>query len=203
MKILKESKTQLPITYLTNFVSRGWGEVGNLKEELEAIRHEFKDVKKIEDCVSDLIDAYLICIGTLESMLDDKKYVEFPEEMKESLTENFEIELDKAEDEEAENEEKDIFDFEDKSVDEIATFLIKDEQEAIAGYKAAAKAVSKSESAETNEVLAVLDHIEKEEEEHIEELEDLVGNFEIADKSAKKADDFEPFEYFVDFEDLF
>ena len=56
-------------------------------------------------------------------MLDNKKYVEFPEEMKESLTENFEVELDKAEDEEVENEEKDIFDFEDKSVDEIAFYF--------------------------------------------------------------------------------
>lgn len=79
MKI-NENKDNLPITYLTTLVSRGWEEVGMLREEIEAVKKEFKNTSAIEECVNNLIDAYLICIGTVEGILDNKKYVKFPEE---------------------------------------------------------------------------------------------------------------------------
>lgn len=95
MKILKESKELLPISYITSFISKGWEEVGILKEELKAIKETFKENKKVEDCLNNLIDSYLICIGQMEELLDNKKYLEFPEEkeLKEALTEEVKPDL--------------------------------------------------------------------------------------------------------------
>lgn len=93
MKIkLNESKEELPISFLTAFVSDGWDKVGNLKDEITAIRKEFAGTKKVEDVIQDLIDAYLVCIGRMEAYLEDKNYIEYPDEskldeIKESLTE--------------------------------------------------------------------------------------------------------------------
>ena len=83
MKILKESKEELPISFLTAFVSKGWEEVGILKEEIKAIKEEFKGTKKVEELLQDLIDAYLVCIGQTELLMKDKSYIEMPEEEKE------------------------------------------------------------------------------------------------------------------------
>lgn len=187
MKILKESKTQLPITYLTNFVSRGWEEVGMLKEEVEAIKKEFKDIKKIEECVGNLIDTYLICIGTIEGILNDKKYVEFPEEVKEALTEEINPDLT------AIDIIKDKLDI--KSEDNEITFAEKGQIEEEDADKLVVEV--SDEELEIIETEINEDEIEDESEEEIEAFEDE----KIEEKPAKKADDFEPFEYFVDFED--
>jgi hypothetical protein len=80
MKILKESKEALPIAFLTDFISKGWEEVGYLKADIEAIKEAYKGTKPIEDLIQDLIDAYLVCIGQLEAHLHDNKYLEYPEE---------------------------------------------------------------------------------------------------------------------------
>lgn len=80
MKILKESKENLPIAFLTDFISKGWEEVGYLKADIEAIKEAYKGTKPIEDLIQDLIDAYLVCIGQLEAHLHDKKYLDYPEE---------------------------------------------------------------------------------------------------------------------------
>lgn len=80
MKILKESKETLPIAFLTDFISKGWEEVGYLKADIEAIKEAYKGTKPIEDLIQDLIDAYLVCIGQLEAHLHDKKYLDYPEE---------------------------------------------------------------------------------------------------------------------------
>lgn len=95
MKILKESKELLPISYITSFISKGWDEIGNLKEELKAIKETFKENKKVEDCLNNLIDSYLICVGQMEELLSNKKYLEFPEEkdLKEALTEEVKPDL--------------------------------------------------------------------------------------------------------------
>lgn len=82
MKILKEQQTrqdELPITFITSFVSRGWEEVGMLKEQIKALKTEFKNVDKIEEILQGLIDAYLINIGQLELFLQENDYVEVPE----------------------------------------------------------------------------------------------------------------------------
>jgi hypothetical protein len=162
-----------------------------LKEEIEAIKAEFKDVKKIEDCVSNLVDAYLICIGYIEGILNDKKYVEFPEEVKEALTEEIDPDLTaidvikdkldiKSEDNEITFAEKGQIEEED--ADKLVVEVSDEELEVIESE------ISEEESEEESE--------EKSEEE-IEAFEDE----EIEEKPAKKVDDFEPFEYFVDFED--
>ena len=80
MKILKESKEALPIAFLTDFISKGWEEVGYLKADIEAIKEAYKGTKPIEGLIQDLIDAYLVCIGQLEAHLHDNKYLEYPEE---------------------------------------------------------------------------------------------------------------------------
>ena len=77
MKILKESKENLPIAFLTDFISKGWEEVGYLKADIEAIREAYKGIKPIEGLIQDLIDAYLVCIGQLEAHLQDKNYLDY------------------------------------------------------------------------------------------------------------------------------
>lgn len=79
MKILKEAKEALPIAFLTDFISKGWEEVGYLKADIEAIKEAYKGTKPIEELIQDLIDAYLVCIGQLEAHLQDKKYLDYPE----------------------------------------------------------------------------------------------------------------------------
>ena len=97
MKILKESKEALPIAFLTDFISKGWEEVGYLKADIEAIKQSFKGTQKVEELIQSLIDAYLVCIGQLEAHISDKKYIEYPEEsglgetLKESLEEDLNI----------------------------------------------------------------------------------------------------------------
>lgn len=94
MKILKESKENLPIAFLTDFISKGWEEVGYLKADIEAIKEAYKGTKPIETLIQDLIDAYLVCIGQLEAHLHDKNYLDYPEESGlsgEKLEEDLEI----------------------------------------------------------------------------------------------------------------
>ena len=82
MKILKEAKEKLPVSFLTDFISRGWDDVGYLKETIAAIKEVYSGTKEIEDLLQALIDAYLVCIGQMEAHLHDNKYIEFPEDSK-------------------------------------------------------------------------------------------------------------------------
>ena len=82
MKILKEAKEKLPVSFLTDFVSRSWDDVGYLKETITAIKDVYSGTEEIEELLNSLIDAYLVCIGQLEAHLHDNKYIEFPEESK-------------------------------------------------------------------------------------------------------------------------
>ena len=97
MKILNEAKENLPISFLTDFISKGWEEVGYLKADIEAIRQSFKGTKKVEELIQSLIDAYLVCIGQLEAHISDKNYMEYPEDSglgeskKETLEEDLNI----------------------------------------------------------------------------------------------------------------
>ena len=96
MKILKESKEALPIAFLTDFISKGWEEVGYLKADIEAIKEAYKGTKPIEALIQDLIDAYVVCIGQLEAHLHDKNYLDYPEESGlsgEKLEEDLEIKV--------------------------------------------------------------------------------------------------------------
>lgn len=97
MKLLKEEQIrqeELPITFITSFVSRGWEEVGMLKEQIKALKEEFggKGIEKIEEIFQGLIDAYLINIGQLELFLHENDYVEVPEIEEEKVEETVEEE---------------------------------------------------------------------------------------------------------------
>lgn len=109
MKILKEEQIrqeELPITFITSFVSRGWEEVGMLKEQIKALKEEFggKGIEKIEEIFQGLIDAYLINIGQLELFLHENDYVEVPEIEEEKVEEPVEEE----ETEEVEETEEEV-----------------------------------------------------------------------------------------------
>lgn len=80
MKIINESKKEkLPIDFITQFVSKGWDEVGMLKASKDAIKTTFKETAKVESIIQDLIDSYLVCIGQMELYLDKKDYLDIPE----------------------------------------------------------------------------------------------------------------------------
>lgn len=72
-------KEELPISFLTTFISKGWDEVGMLKEEITAIKREFSGTAKVAKLIQDLVDAYLICIGQLELHLHNNDYIDYPE----------------------------------------------------------------------------------------------------------------------------
>jgi hypothetical protein len=57
--------------------------------------------------------------------------------------------------------------------EEVVPFLVKDEEEAIAGYDEATEVIQDSDIENKEEILDTLDHIKEEEKEHIEELQDL------------------------------
>ncbi len=93
MKVIKESKENLPVSFLTDFISKGWEEVGYLKANIEAIKQSFKGTKKVEDLIQSLVDAYLVCIGQLEAHISDKNYIDYPEESGLGLNEELEIKV--------------------------------------------------------------------------------------------------------------
>lgn len=82
MKILKEAKEKMPVSFLTDMVSRCWDDVGYLKETIKSINENFSGTAKVEELLQDLLDAYLICIGQLEAHLEAKDYLEIPDEAK-------------------------------------------------------------------------------------------------------------------------
>ena len=89
---LTESKEKLPISFLTDFVSRGWDDVGYLKETIKSISESFSGTKKVEELLQALVDAYLVCIGQLEQHLQAKDYLDT--EIGEKLEEDLEIKVD-------------------------------------------------------------------------------------------------------------
>ena len=89
---LTESKEKLPISFLTDFVSRGWDDVGYLKETIKSISESFSGTKKVEELLQALVDAYLVCIGQLEAHLQAKDYLDTDIDNK--LTEDVDIHID-------------------------------------------------------------------------------------------------------------
>lgn len=89
---LTESKEKLPISFLTDFVSRGWDDVGYLKETIKSISESFSGTKKVEELLQALVDAYLVCIGQLEAHLQAKDYLDT--DLDNKLTEDVDIHID-------------------------------------------------------------------------------------------------------------
>lgn len=88
-------KEQLPIDFITSFVSKGWEEVGNLQASIAGINQTFSGTQKVSKYLQDLVDAYLIALGLMEAYLDKKDYLDMPdtEELQEHLTEDLEVEI--------------------------------------------------------------------------------------------------------------
>lgn len=73
--------------------------------------------------------------------------------------------------------------------EEAVPFLVKDEEEAIAGYEKAAEVVEDSDLENKDEILEVIDHIKEEEEEHIKELIELVEPTDEEDSDEEVSED--------------
>lgn len=88
-----KEKENLPVTFLTSFVSKGWDEVGILRDEVKAIKETYKGTTKIEKILNDLIDSYLIAIGQIEEHLEKKEYLDYLRDglLKESVKEDINI----------------------------------------------------------------------------------------------------------------
>lgn len=78
MNITEAKKENLPIDFITSFVSHGWEEIGNIKAQIEGINTSFKGTAKVETVLQELVDAYLICVGQLELYMNEKNYVDVP-----------------------------------------------------------------------------------------------------------------------------
>ena len=52
------AKEKLPVSFLTDFISRGWDDVGYLKETIKSIGENFSGTKKVEELLNNLLDAY-------------------------------------------------------------------------------------------------------------------------------------------------
>ena len=81
MRILKEetlNKESLPVSFITDMMSKGWDEVGYLREASMAINETYMDTAKIEGLMQDLMDAYLVFIGQLELYLHEKENIVAP-----------------------------------------------------------------------------------------------------------------------------
>ena len=83
MRILKEEaeiQEALPVSFVTDMMSKGWDEVGYLREASAAIKETYKDTSKIEELMQDLMDAYLVFIGQLELYLHNEEDIVAPTE---------------------------------------------------------------------------------------------------------------------------
>ena len=69
-------KENMPASLLTEFISKGWTEIGDLKNTIQSIGTDFKNGNEIKNILQDLSDAYMICVGRLEKYLDDADYIE-------------------------------------------------------------------------------------------------------------------------------
>ncbi len=95
MRILKEEaeiQETLPVSFVTDMMSKGWDEVGYLREASAAIKETYKDTAKVEELMQDLMDAYLVFIGQLELYLHNEEDIIAPtEEPKEEKSKDKEV----------------------------------------------------------------------------------------------------------------
>lgn len=86
---LKESKEKVPATFITSYISDAWDRVGYIKADIEAIKEQYTNTGVVIECLQDILDAYLIAAGRLQAFLDNKNYVNIPDEpVKESIAES-------------------------------------------------------------------------------------------------------------------
>lgn len=63
-------KEELPVSFITSFVSESWDRVGVLQDQIKSIESAFIGTEKVISVMQELLDTYLICIGQMESFLD-------------------------------------------------------------------------------------------------------------------------------------
>jgi hypothetical protein len=83
MRILKEETEimeNIPVSFVTDMMSKGWDEVGYLREASAALKETYKDTAKVEELMQDLMDAYLVFIGQLELYLHNEENIAAPTE---------------------------------------------------------------------------------------------------------------------------
>ena len=78
---LNESKSKVPTTFLTSYISDGWDKVGYINADIEAIKKEYSDTKPVVDALQGIVDSYLVAIGILQAILDGKD-ISVPEDPK-------------------------------------------------------------------------------------------------------------------------
>ena len=123
MKILKEenlSKDTLPISFVTDLVSKGWDEVGYLKDAIAAISEDFNDTDKISALMQDLMDAYLVFIGQLEFYLQDEADMYTANDNGENSEDVKEIDDNSSSEDNKKEEEPEKDDSEDDEVEAVA-----------------------------------------------------------------------------------
>lgn len=67
--ILNEKKQKLPEIFLSTYISDAWDRIATLKADIDGIKAEYSDTKDVEEVLNDLIDTYLILVGTFENKL--------------------------------------------------------------------------------------------------------------------------------------
>jgi hypothetical protein len=92
---LKESKDNIPTSFLTTYIADAWEKIGILETDIKGIKDSYANTKVVADCLSDIRDAYLIAVGRLQAFLDKNNDVEVPteEEIAEKKNESLEEEL--------------------------------------------------------------------------------------------------------------
>jgi hypothetical protein len=132
MRILREDTEtkmeELPISFITDTISKGWEEVGYLKDACAAINSEYKNTDKVEQLMKDLMDAYLVFIGQLEAYLHKEDYIEAPVMEEEPKAEK----IDEPEDLDAEDDEEEPLPAAAVEIDPVKEIEVDDEVGAIA-----------------------------------------------------------------------
>lgn len=197
MFTLEESKKiKLPASFITDFIAKGWGEIGLLNDQIKSFQQEFTGGSKVITILQQLVDNYLICVGQLEQLLA-KGYdivAQVPDQTAKDLKESLS----------AQQLEQELAD------------LIIDQKQAIEGYSDTLFEITGKGGDE--EAKKVLKHISDQQLEHVEQLTNLIagrknvqheeseqklviGEPEIGDDKDATQGQHQAFEYFVDFDE--
>lgn len=82
IKINENKKEDMPVSYMADFISRGWQTVGMLQTDVEQLGKTFNKASKTVEIIQDLIDAYLISLGQMQELIGKQTKLDFPPEAK-------------------------------------------------------------------------------------------------------------------------
>ena len=87
------TKEDLPLDFITTFISKGWDEVGIIKASIASIKEAYKNTNKIEAILNDWLDSYLITLGQLEAYTQNEDLIDYPEEFEGVNTDKDDVEV--------------------------------------------------------------------------------------------------------------